>query len=78
MDSDLRAGAPRCLSRENAGRAKVVLHHALCGDCFYPTLVSITFRGKCSNTYNFYFVGDATQVDNNSDDFKVTAQKLPE
>ena len=31
-----------------------------------------------TSKYNFYFVGDATQVDNNSDNVKVTAQMLPE
>ena len=80
MGSGLRAVVPRCFSinRENAGRMMTVLHHALCGDDFHPTPVSIAFRGKRSHAYNFYFVGDATQVDSNSDNFKVTAQMLPE
>ena len=37
-----------------------VLHHALCGDDFDQTPVSITFRKKCSKFFGF--VGDATQV----------------
>ena len=37
-----------------------VLHHALCGDAFDPTPVSITFRGKCSKFVGG-FVSDATQ-----------------
>ena len=61
MGSGLRAVAPRCLKRGNTGRAMDVLHHALCGDDFDQTPVSITFREKCSNFF-FGFVGDATQV----------------
>ena len=48
MGLGLRAVAPRCLSRENAGRRMTVLHHALCGGDFHQTPVSIIFRGKCS------------------------------
>ena len=53
--------APRCLGRENAGRTMTVLHHALCGDDFDQTPVSIIIGGKCSKFF-FGFVGDATQV----------------
>ena len=38
-----------------------VLHHALCGDDFHQTLVSIILREKCSKFF-VGFVGDATQV----------------
>ena len=38
-----------------------VLHHALCGDDFDQTPVSIIIGGKCSKFF-FGFVGDATQV----------------
>ena len=48
MGSGLRAVAPRCLSRENAGRTMTVMNHALCGDDFHQTPDSIIFRGKCS------------------------------
>ena len=39
--SGLRSVAPRCLSRENAGRTMSVLNHALRGDDFYQTPVSM-------------------------------------
>ena len=48
LGSGLRAVAPRCLIRENAGRTMTVLHHALCGDDFDQTPVSINLCGKCS------------------------------
>ena len=61
MSSDLRAVAPRCLSRENAGRTTTILHQALCSDDLDPTLISKIFLGTCSKFF-FSFVGDATQV----------------
>ena len=61
MGSGLRPVAPRCLSRENAGRRMTVLHHALYGDDFDQTPASIIYRGKCSKFF-FGFVGDATKV----------------
>ena len=67
--------APRYLSKRNAGIAKAVLHHALNGDYFYPTTVSIwreMFKYKYIYFEVYIFLGDATQVDNNSDDFKAT------
>ena len=51
MGSGLRAVAPRCLSREKASRAMTALHHALCGDDFDQTPVSIIFREKCSKFF---------------------------
>ena len=47
------AVAPRCLSAENASRTMTVLHHALCGDDFHQTPVSIIFSEKCSK---FFFL----------------------
>ena len=44
LGSGLRAIAPRCISRENAGSTTTVLHRALCGDDFDQTPVSIIFR----------------------------------
>ena len=61
LGSGLRAVAPRCLSRENAGRTMTVLHHALCGDDFQQTPVSILYMGEMFKDF-FGFVGDATQV----------------
>ena len=55
------AVAPRCLSAENAGRTMTALRHALCGDDFHQTPVSIVFSEKCSKFFSG-FVGDATQV----------------
>ena len=65
LGSGLRAVAPRCLSRENAGRMMTVLHHTLCGDDFHQTPVSIIFIGENVQSFFFFFfffVGDATQV----------------
>ena len=62
MGSGLRSVAPRWLSRENAGRTMTVLHHALCGDDFDQTPVSIIFWGKFSKFFVFVFVDDVTQV----------------
>ena len=62
LGSGLRAVAPRCLSGENAGRTMTVLHHALCGDDFDQTPVSIIFREKTISFFCFCFVDDATQV----------------
>ena len=56
MGSGLRAVAPRCLSRENAGRTMTVLLHALCGDDLDQTPVSIAFRQECLNLF-FWFRG---------------------
>ena len=61
MGSVMCALAPRCLSTENAGRPMTVLRHALCGDDFHQTPVSIIFSEKCSKVVSG-FVGDATQV----------------
>ena len=59
MGSGLRDVAPRSLSRENAGSIMTLLHHALCGDDFDQTPVSII----CREIVQIYgFVGDATQV----------------
>ena len=51
LGSDLRALAPRCLSRENTGRTMTVLHHALCGDDFGQTPVSIIIGEKMSKVF---------------------------
>ena len=61
MGSGLCALAPRCLSTENADRTMTVLRHALCGDDFHQTPVSIIFSEKCTKFVSG-FVGDATQV----------------
>ena len=54
--------APRCLSTGNAGRTMAgIAPHALCGDDFHQTPVSIIFSGKCLKLVSG-FVGDATQV----------------
>ena len=54
MGSGLRAVANRCLIRENAGGTMTVLHHALCGDSFEETPVSIVFTvGKL---FLFFFL----------------------
>ena len=58
MGSSLRAVAPRCLSRENAGKTMTVLHHALWGDYFDQTPLSTIF----SFFFFFGFVSDTTQV----------------
>ena len=50
------------LSTENADRTMTVLRHALCGDDFHQTPVSIMFREKFVRSSFFSgFVGDATQ-----------------
>ena len=41
------------------------LRHALCGDDFHQTPVSIVFSEKRSNFFSG-FVGDATQVNNDT------------
>ena len=50
------AVAPRCLSTENAGRTMTVLRHALCGDDFHQTPVSIIFSEKMFKVF-FWFCG---------------------
>ena len=39
-----------------------VLHHALCGDDFDQTPVSIIFEGRCSKFFVVVFMAYATQV----------------
>ena len=56
MGSGLRIEAHRCLSRQNAGKTMSVLHHALCGDDFHETPVSIKVRGKCSKGFFFFWL----------------------
>ena len=56
LDSGLRAVAPRCLGGENVGRTMIVLHHALCGDDFHQSPVSILFRRKCLKFF-WWFCG---------------------
>ena len=56
MGSGLRDVAPRSLSRENAGSIMTLLHHALCGDDFDQTPVSIIFR-ETVEIYIFWFCG---------------------
>ena len=55
MGSGLCAVAPRCLSTENAGRTTTVLRHALCGDDFHQTPVSITFSENVQSRFVFFF-----------------------
>ena len=47
------AVAPRCLSAENAGRTMTALRHALCGDDFHQTPVSIILA---KNVRSFFLV----------------------
>ena len=59
FSSSLRTVAPRCLSRENAGRTMNLLHHALWIDYFHQTPVSITWR---ENVQFLFWLGGSTQV----------------